>query len=269
MIRLGRGEISPPDSNTVASRQNTSTDTNTMTMDTNVRLPLDMGISASADLNSRTLSSLSANSRSEESTLPTLDFKWSNMEKRIPFIKRYMNNIQLTSKFSIKNAKEWLNESVRPASDKTAKNYSPLVSMNGILLNGLQTSLSYSMSTETNLTLSGETSSTTFSDRNDINADFRYNISPSSGLLKRLNIKSSIDLQLTFGASNDEQKRSIENKATATIAKNSRWTISPKADYRFSDKFTGSAMVRVENSRDMTNKVHKVREVSISGRMIF
>ena len=99
--------------------------------------------------------------------------------------------------------------------------------------------------------------------------DFRYNLSTSNGLLKLLNLKSTIDLQLSLSSSQDEQKRSIEKKATATTAKNSRWSVSPKADYRFSDKFTGSAMIRVENNRDMTNKVHKVREVSISGRMIF
>lgn len=269
MVRFGQGEISPPDSNTVVSRQNTATESETIRMNTSAKLPLNIEISVNSELNNRTLSSLSANSRSKESTRPELDFKWSNLEKQIPFIKRYMNNIQFSSRFSIKNAKEWMNESTRPTSDKTTKNYSPLASMNGILLGGLQTSLSYSMSSETNLALSGETSSTIITDRNDMSADFRYNLSTSNGLLKRLNLKSTIDLQFTISSSQDEQKRSIENKAMATTAKNSRWSVSPKADYRFSDKFTGSAMIRVENSRDMTNKVHIVREVSISGRMIF
>lgn len=269
MVRFGRGEISPPDSNTVVTRQNSTTETETMAIDTSMKLPLNMGLSASADLNTRSLASLSADSQSEESKFPELDFKWSNLEKRIPFVKRYMNSIQLSSRFSIKKAREWLERNAPPSSDKTTKNYSPLVSMNGILFNGIQTSVSYSMSTETNLTLSGETSSTISTNRSDMSADLRYNISPSSGLLKRLNVKSSIDLQLSFSSSQDEQQRSIENKARATTSKNTRWSVSPKADYRFSEKFTGSAMIRVENSRDMTNKVHKVREVSISGRMIF
>jgi hypothetical protein len=269
MIRFGRGTVAPPDSNTVVSRQNTESQTQTVMMDTSIKLPLDMGLSATGDMNNRTLSSLSANTRSKESSLPTLDFKWSNVEKRIPLMKKYMNNIQLSSRYSLKKSQEWANESVQPIADKTSKNYSPLVNMNGVLFGGLQTSLSYSMSSETNLTLSGITSSTILTDRNDISADFRYNVSPSSGILNRFKLKSSIDLQLTVTTSQDEQRRSIENKATATTARNSRWTVSPKADYRFSEKFTGSAMIRVENSKDLTNKVHKLREVSISGRMTF
>jgi hypothetical protein len=95
-------------------------------------------------------------------------------------------------------------------------------------------------------------------------------VSPSNGLLQKLKLKSSIDLQMDFNVSQNEQRRSIEGKDMAVVAKGSSWSVSPKADYRFSQKFTGTAMVRVENQKDgMTSRVRKVREVSISGRMTF
>jgi hypothetical protein len=269
LVRIGQGSISPPDSNTVVSRQNTSNETETVSVNTSAKLPLDMGLSANSDLNRRTTSSLSANTRTQESTLPELDFKWSGLEKRLPFLMHYMSSIQFNSKFSLKALKEWLNDNDRPTTDKTTTSYSPLVSLNGILLNGIQTSVAYTLSTENNVTLSGITSSTIITDRRSLNADLRYSMSPSNVLLRKLNVKSTIDFQLAFTSSNDKQKRSIENKAMATTSRNSQWSVSPKADYRFSDKFTGSAMLRVQNSRDLTNKIHKIREVSISGRMVF
>lgn len=268
-VRFGQGTIAPPDSDTVVSRQNTFAETETMSFDTSMKLPLDMGFSATADLNNRDTQSLSANSRSKEATLPEIDFKWGNLEKRIPYLKRVMNNVQITSRFSIKAAREWLNDDPNPTADRTTRSHSPLVSLNGILFGGLQTSVSYNITSEENLSYSGETSSVTIMDRTGMNGDLRYNMSPSSGILKRFKLKSSIDFSVSFSTTTDQQRRSIEDKEMATVQKNTGWMVSPKADYRFSEKFTGSAMVRVENTKDMTNKVHKVREVSISGRMIF
>lgn len=269
-VRFGFGEVAGPDSNTVVTRQNTESGSNTMSVETSVKLPLDIGVSISADMGSRDTNSISATSRSEESTLPDLDVTWNNLDTRFPAIKKIMSNVSVNSGFTVKNAKEWLNQSVLPTTDKSTVSYSPLVNVNGILLGRLQSSFSFSMSTETNNSLSaGTTASKSIADRSDASASFRYTMSPSSGILKRLNLKSSIDLQMAIAASQNEQRRSIEGKSMAVFAKNSSWSVAPRADYKFSDKFSGAAMLRFENSKDMTNRVHKVREVSISGRMVF
>ncbi len=100
--------------------------------------------------------------------------------------------------------------------------------MNGILFGGLQTSVSYNITSDENLSYSGETSSVTIMDKNSMNADLRYNMSPSSGILKRFKLKSTIDLSVTFSTSNDQQRRSIENKEMATVQKNNGWMVSPR-----------------------------------------
>ncbi len=269
-VRFGFGAVDAPDSNTVVTRQNTEAGSNTMSMETSLKLPMNIGVSASMDMSSRESFSISASTRSEEATLPDVDITWNNLDARFPFIKKYMNNVSVTSGFSVKSAKEWLNQSILPTTDKTTVSYSPLVSVNGILLGGLQSSFALTMSTETNNSLSaGTTSSKSVADRRDASANFRYTVSSSNGILRKLNLKSSIDLQMTVAASQNEQRRSIEGKPMSVFAKNSSWSVAPRADYRFSEKFTGAAMLRFENSKDMTNRVHKVREVSISGRMVF
>ncbi|MHB9030065.1 MAG: T9SS outer membrane translocon Sov/SprA, partial [Candidatus Latescibacterota bacterium] len=270
LTRFGVGGIAQPDSNTVMTRQNTESGSQTLSLETSVKLPLDIGISASVDINSRNTNSISANTRTEGATLPDLDFTWNNIDSKLKFLKKAMNNISLSSRFSVKNEKEWLNESVLPTSDKSTTSYSPLLNLSGILWGGLQSSFSVSKSSETNNSISGSTASTSISDRSDASATFRYTVSPSSGILQKLNLKSSIDLQMGFNVSQNQQRRSIEGKPMAVVAKGSSWSISPKADYRFSQKFTGTAMVRIEDQKDgMTSRVRKVREVSISGRMTF
>ena len=44
---------------------------------------------------------------------------------------------------------------------------------------------------------------------------------------------------------------------------------TPSADYQFSQKFRGGMRMEFRNTTDMTNKVRKVREVSIWGELQF
>lgn len=273
MTRSGQGEVQQSETTSVDARQyNSTSGSKTFTIDTSIRLPLDMGLKAAVKMSDNNRATLSSSSRSEQSTLPDLNLRWDNLDRRIPSLKKYewvAKNISLSSQYAINNTKEWANDNPLPTTDRIKKSFSPLVSLNGMVMGGVQTTISYSRSTDTNQTLSGETSSVTITSQNSTDASFRYSVSPSSGLLRKFKLQSKIDLDMRISASNQIQQRSIENKEMAVIGKTSKWMVSPQATYQFSQKFTGSAMLRFENSKDLTNTVHKVREVSISGKMIF
>lgn len=272
--RFGQGgDIQSTDASETSVRQyNSTTASDNVSLDTDIKLPLDMGVKASANSSSSDRASSSSTTKSEQSKLPDVTFRWDNLDKKIPFLNKIdgaIKNLSLNSHYTVDCTKEWTNGSVDPTSDRSKESFSPLISVNGLLLGGLQTSLSFTRSTDTAKTQSGDVFTTDISDQNSTDASFRYSVNPNLGILRKLKLQSKIDLDMRFSASQTQQARRIADKPSSIVSKNSSWTVSPQATYQFSQKFTGSAMVRVENSKDMTNKVHKVREVSISGKMIF
>jgi hypothetical protein len=224
----------------VDSRQNNATSgSNTASLDTDIKLPLDMGIKASADIGRENRDSFSANSRSRQSTLPDVTFRWDNLDRKIPFLKKYENTVKsvsLSSHYTLDYMTEWVNNSVQPTTDRTKKSYSPLLSMNGVVLGGVQTTLSFSKSTETTQTLSGEVVSTEIRDQTGTDASFRYSISPNSGLLRKLKLQSKIDLDMRLATSQSQQARRVADKPLSVVAKDTSWSVSPQASYQFSQR---------------------------------
>jgi hypothetical protein len=269
MTRFGQGTIASNDSSTVSARQNTSGGSEDFSMDTTIRLPMEIEVSTSMKKTSRTQMSASADTKSDQSIFPDIDFQWNSLEKRIPLLKRYAHNINLKSGYTISATTEWLNEGARPNSDRTENSFSPLVSVNAIFFEELQGSISLSKSSETSHTLSGETVTSSIYDKNDITASFTYRLTPSSGILRKFKLKSNIDLSLNLTKSGAQRSRNVENNTMAVTEKNDSWSVSPKADYRFSDKFTGGATMDFRNSKDLTNRVHVIREVSVWGKLVF
>ncbi|MFA6471216.1 MAG: cell surface protein SprA [Candidatus Latescibacterota bacterium] len=269
MTRFGQGTISSSDSSTVSARQNSSGGSEDYSMNTIMRLPMDIEVSASMKKTLQTNLSSSANTKSDQSVFPDIDFQWNSLEKKIPLLKSYAHNISIKSGYSITTQTEWLDEGVNPNSDRTEHSFSPLVSVNAIFLGNLQGSLSLSKSSETSHALSGETITSSIYDKNDITASFTYRMSPTTGIFRKLKLKSNIDLSLNLTKSGSQRMRNVESNSMAVTEKNDSWSVSPKADYRFSEKFTGGATMNFQNSKDLTNRVHVVREVSIWGKLVF
>lgn len=269
MTRFGQGSISSSDSSTISARQNTSGDTEDLSMDTIIRLPMEIEVSATMKKTSRQQLSASANTRSDQSTFPDMDFQWNSLEKRIPLLKRYARNVNVKSGYMITRQTDWLNESSTPNSDRIEHSFSPLINVNAIFFGELQGSFSLARSSETSHALSGETITTSIYDKNDITASFTYRLSSTGGIFRRLGLKSNVDLSLNLTKSGAQRQRSVEKNTMAVTEKNDSWAISPKADYRFSDKFTGGATMDFRNSKDLTNRVHIIREVSVWGKLVF
>jgi hypothetical protein len=269
--RFGSGTIDEPDSITVVSRGNTESTDDQLSAQTKVTLPLDIGFSTTAKHSAREQLSSSANTRSENTTFPEVKLDWANIERFIPMVDKYLSNLRLNSSYVVTAEKNWRDDNPNPVNDKNKQSFSPLVSVSARLFNQMQTTVSYNTSNDENFDLSGTTRSRTLVDANGTNVQIQYNLG-SSGLfsfLQKLKVKSDINLTLAYRMDSTETSRGIGSESVSRISSKDSWSVSPKADYRFSNKLRGGMMMEFGNSKDMTNKVHKVREVSIWGELTF
>ena len=88
-------------------------------------------------------------------------------------------------------------------------------------------------------------------------------------LLGRKKLKSSIKCGLDFTSSHKLNEHSVEEGGFVKTRETSTWRVSPRAQYQFSGNFTGTASFVVQNSKQHTGKVTKLREVKIEGTLTF
>jgi len=267
--RFGRGSINEPDSMTVVSRQNSIARNTTLSASTKINLPLEIGISTTSRFDTQSQDSPSSNTQNESATPFDIKFNWSRIEDKVPYIKKYVTNVSLSSGYKMTNAKTYQNEQLR--SIKRSLALSPLISINANIFKKIQVSFNLSQTTDLSNDYSGSTKSTSEATSTNTSTSLRYSISPSSGLpfLKKIKLNSNINLSLTFSTRGSESLRGVGDEKMAKISTNDSWSISPKIDYNFSSKFRGGMSMEVQNSVDMTRKVRKIREVSIWGELMF
>lgn len=267
--RFGYGEVSEPDSITTISRQNSLAETKTYTAKSKVDLPLDIGVSVSGKYSENGTDSPSASSLTENTTPLDMSLTWMGLEKKIPYIEKYVTSLSLNSGYSMNNLKTFQNNELR--SDKSESKFSPLFSINSQLFKKLNFTYSYSSSLNGTDDFSG--GSISHSETSDINtsATLKYTISSASGLpiFKNIKLKSNIDLSMTYSTTANETLRGVDTEPMSLVASNDSWSWSPKAEYNFSTKFRGGMSMNFRNSTDMTKKVRKMREVTIWGEMMF
>ncbi|MCD6307920.1 MAG: hypothetical protein J7M24_02870, partial [Candidatus Latescibacteria bacterium] len=267
--RFGRGSISEPDSMTVVSRQNSIARNSSVTASTKINLPLEIGISTTSRFDAQSQDSPSSDTQNESSTPFDVKFNWARIEDKVPFIKKYVTNLSLSSGYKIMNTKTYQDKQLR--SDKNSFALSPLVSVNANIFKKLQTSFNISRTSDWENNYSGNTKSTSEANSTSTSTSIRYSITPSSGFpfLKKIKLNSSINISLTISTRGSESLRGVGDEKKAKISTNDSWSVSPKIDYNFSSKFRGGMSMDVQNSVDMTRKVRKVREVSIWGELMF
>ncbi|MCC7264417.1 MAG: cell surface protein SprA [Candidatus Latescibacteria bacterium] len=83
-------------------------------------------------------------------------------------------------------------------------------------------------------------------------------------------LKSNIELKFEVGVDGERKGSATGDAARVTISQSSRVKLNTSATYKFSESFSGRALIRLENNRnDLTDKTRKVREVSLSGTLYF
>jgi len=274
MTRFGQGTIPGPDSITVVSRQNTSADGFTYSARTEFKLPMNMGVSTKMNFSNREQVNSSAQTEDESITYPDVTLNWSKVETYVPYIDRYLSNVTVNSGFSINSQKIWQDNEPEPKTDKITRKFSPLISINSLILKQIQTNFSLSLTSEEAYDVSGSTRSFSVEDRVNTSTQIKYRLKSSRGipLLKSLKLSSDINFTVDFSTTGNEKRRRIGDDAEeepTLINSTDSWSVSPKIDYQFSRKFTGGASMSFSNSKDMTNKVRKMREVTIWGKLTF
>jgi cell surface protein SprA len=194
-------------------------------------------------------------------------------------MKKYISSTTVNSAFSRNNERSYLNNSRDAQSNKISEKYSPLISINSTILKKLQTSFSLSKSRDIKKEVTGSTLNHTIDEKMDTRTQLRYRLSSSTGIFG-LKLKSDIDMAIEVTTSNSARYKKIGNGAIepeggqqknepSLISSTDAWGVSPNVQYSFSRNFKGGAKIDIQNSKDMTNKIHKVREVSVWGELTF
>lgn len=268
MTRFGSGTIDEPDSASVVTRQNSSSYSNSYVARTDFELPYDIGVQTRFSIDKEEKTTSSAFTRDEKTSYPDMTVRWRRVEKVLPMVSKYLTNLQIESGYSIDNTKSWRDESVEPLSDRTKKQFNPLINISTQVKRNISTSFTLSQSTEDSYDISGTTNSYSLTEQNDMRMQVRYRITSSKGFFG-MKFKSDINLSLDFTTKGMERSKRIGEEELTLIEKTDSWSISPSAEYKFSQSFSGGASMDFSNAKDLTNKVHKVREVSIWGELKF
>ena len=271
IVRIGRAEINPPDTSSVVSSRNTSEDSKSFTARTRLNFPLDIRLSTTLKFDETQRVTSSVSEKNESSTFPDVTLNWNKVEDKFSSIKRFFTNVNINSNFSIIKNRSYQNNSIRPKSDRTERKNSPLIGISTRIINRFNASFSFNNSNQENKDLSGDIISLSLTDTRGTLTKIDYKITSSGGLplLRGIKLKSDIDLILEFKTTVSTTERKVGKEKGALIKEDSSNSISLNANYSFSQKFRGGSRILFSSSKDITKKVHKVREVSIWCEMRF
>ena len=265
MTRIGQGTIDPPDTSSVVSSRNTSANTESYSARTRVNLPFDIGLRTAARFDKSKKITSSVRDRSEVSTFPDVSLNWNKLEEKAQFLKRYISNMNLNSNFSMSRNRNFQNDSVKPNSNRMEKKYSPLIQVSAKIKDKFDVSFALNNSNQINEDLSGEIKSLSLVDTKSTLTKIRYQLNSSQGLplFRSIKLKSDIDLTLEYSTNESTTERKVGKEKGALIKDNSSNSISFNANYSFSQKFRGGARMLISSSKDITKKVHNIREISV------
>ncbi len=99
--------------------------------------------------------------------------------------------------------------------------------------------------------------------------EIRHTLKPR-GLPLFGKLKSNVEAKFEVGLEGERKGSATGDATPVTIARTSRIKLNTSATYKFSESFSGRALVRLENNRNnLTDKTRKVREVSFAGTLFF
>ena len=173
--------------------------------------------------------------------------------------------MNLNSNFSMSRNRNFQNDSVKPKSNRMEKKYSPLIRVSAKIKDKFDVSFALNNSNQINEDLSGEIKSLSLVDTKSTLTKIRYQLNSSQGLplFRSIKLKSDIDLTLEYSTNESTTERKVGKEKGALIKDNSSNSISFNANYSFSQKFRGGARMLISSSKDITKKVHNIREISV------
>ena len=204
---------------------------------------------------------------------PEWTVNWSGLE-RIKLFSKFATSMSLSHGFGGKKSTIWNGSPDRVTSEDFSFNFRPLIKVNATLKNGMVTSFQYSKTTGDRPTYNYDTvrdslffQSSALTRNNEMSFTLTY--SKQSGFrvplpfLKNKELRNSIDLSVTAlkSASITEQKRGDGPKIEAN--KTSRWSISPRMTYSFSNRVRGGAHFEIGNNYSKLTGDTKIKELGI------
>ncbi|MFC1489774.1 cell surface protein SprA [Candidatus Latescibacterota bacterium] len=267
--RLGSEAIDPPDTSSVVSSRNNSENKKSFGSRTRLNFPMDIGLSTTTKYEVTDIETSSLNERSENSTLPNLTLSWNTVEKklenRFPVVKKYFTNINIESGYSAINSTRFQNNRARPTNETSEAKFSPLISLSSRVLDMFNASFTLNNSSVESNDISGEINSISLTNSSGTNTKIEYTINSANNIpfLKNLKLKSDIDLIMEFITKATSTERKIGGEKSSLIKDDSSSSFLLRADYYFSSKFRGGATMSFSSSKNITKKVHKIREISI------
>lgn len=250
---------------------------------TGMRLPL--GLSVKADFrrqrNRRSGSTQNRLRVEQQQEYPKLSVTWSRAD-RIPLVRRVINSAQVNFSFERSQNSEGEN-SLRLGSLLRREQSTEIKgSWSGRWKIGPSTKIEVSRSR--GLDFDYETDVRTDSagaevlrplrgsgslEKGGTTFEIRHTLKPR-GLPLFGKLKSNIELKFEVGLEGERKGSATGDAARVTIAQTSRTKLNTSATYKFSESFSGRALIRLENNRNnLTDKTRKVREVSLSGTLFF
>jgi len=190
---------------------------------------------------------------------------WSKFEDKVPYVKKYLTNLNLNSNIKYSTGKNWQDEMVMPQSETSTLGFAPLFSINTKVLKKYDFSFSFRKSLGENISRSGDIVSTSFLNSSGTTTKIGYKIDSSNGLplLKKLKLKSDIDIDLEYETKLSTTEREVGDEERAVIKEDTSSSISLRLSYQFSQKLRGGGNMLFSSSENITKKVHKIREIGI------
>jgi len=248
--------------------------TDTYDLSTGMNLPynIDLKVRCTYSYTAKVMAGNSVDTR--DLTLPNVSLRWGGFKRIIPFrdmIKSSSVSFTYNRSIMEKGTKDFEQRLSKNVTDK----FSPLLSWNASWKNGMNTTFDISK-TESEVTdyfKEGGISGKTRSGNTSVNARISYIFSSQRGLSvpfwRRFNLSSNLNFSLDFRYSNSYRKFK-RGASWIGKTKQSEWSLSPRASYRFSRRFSGEAHVEIRNIKDkLRGTTRKVREVGITGEIRF
>ena len=260
------------DSTNVQSRQNAVSNNTSMDFSTSVNILTNLRIRATGNIAKDDMASPSGSSKGEKIMFPRLDFSWGRIEKYLG-IDKIFGSITLKSRFQHDVEKGWRNNEPDPSDHTIKRSFDPAINISTSLFKKVPIGTSYSWKQSEDIETTGGVDATNRSTDTSfsltISYEFKPNFSLPIPLLGRKKLKSSIQCGLDFTSTHRLNEHSVEEGEFVKTRETNTWRVSPRAQYQFSSNFTGTASFVIQNSKQHTGKVTKLREARIEGTLTF
>jgi len=248
-----------------------------------LKLPLGFSIKANYEeqLTRRSGSSQERLRVRRDETFPKATLSWQRAD-RIPLLRRFMNNGNVSVNFTRTKGQEGEGDLGRDNLISQSENEELRFTWSGRWRWGPRTKFELSRADQVDLDFelgrSADEEVTTGAppirgssgrQRRTSGFEIRYDLKPRNlPLFGKL--KSDINLVLDMDIESEVRLSATGDAKRTPIGRTNKWKATFKGDYKFSDKFRGQGLIRLENNHNgLTDKTRKIRELRLSGTLIF